>query len=348
MPPRPALMFVVLLSSQPLAWAGADQPWYPAKVLSDGRPGVYTPLARAGKAWRLCALLPHARDKYFWGVSWGLAQEAERLGVKLGVYQAGGYAYLPVQRQQFKDCLDKGADAILLAAIAADGLNDQIALAARRGVPVIDLINGVDSDLVAARALVNWDDVSKAAAQYLLARAGKRAVKVAWLPGPKDAGWVRDAEAGMYRAFHDTPVAVQHAGYGPTELATQMGLVRTAAKSAGDGPDYFFGNAVAIEAAANFIRYNPRVTSKTIAVYATEPVIELIRQGRVLAAATDSPVLQARIAVDLAVRVLEKQAHPRRVSPAIDIIDASSVRTYDYRRIFAPDNQRITQQALPE
>jgi hypothetical protein len=118
------------LLSAPLAEAD-ERPWYPVKVVSDGRPAAYTPLPKVNKAWRICALLPHARDRYWWGVSWGLAQEAGRQGVKLGIYQAGGYEHLPEQRKQFQTCLDKRADAILLAAIASDGLDDAIARAAR-------------------------------------------------------------------------------------------------------------------------------------------------------------------------------------------------------------------------
>lgn len=348
MPHRLAVILVAVFLNPLLARAATQAPWYPVKVVSDGRAGSYQPLARAGQAWRICALLPHARDKYFWGVSWGLTQEAERLGVKLGIYQAGGYDYLPVQRKQFQDCLDKGADAILLAAISTDGLNDDIAVAARRGVPVIDLITGISSELVAARSLVKYDDAAAAAAQYLLSLSGKKPVNVAWLPGPKDAGWVKGAEAGMYRSFQQTSVTVQHTGYGPPELGAQMGLIRAAIKAKDGGPDYFLGNAVACEAAANFIRYNPHIASKIIAFYATEPVVDLIRQGRVLAAASDSPVLQARISVDLAVRVLEKQPYARRVGPAIDMIDAKNVYQYDFSRIFAPGSQRITQQALPD
>jgi protein TorT len=127
-----------------------------------------------------------------------------------------------------------------------------------------------------------------------------------------------------------------------------MRLVRAIATPSASGPDYFLGNAVAIEAAANFKRYNPIISGQPIAFYASEPVVELIKQGRVLAAASDAPVLQARIAIDLALRALEKQPHARRVGPEIDMIDATSVLKYDYRRIFAPSNQRITQQALPD
>jgi hypothetical protein len=77
-------MLVVCLLNPQLAGAEAGRAWYPVKVVSHGRAAMYEPLARARKAWRICALLPHARDKYFWGVSWGLSQEAARLGAQRG------------------------------------------------------------------------------------------------------------------------------------------------------------------------------------------------------------------------------------------------------------------------
>ena len=319
-----------------------------AAVISDGHVGPYAPLPRASRAWRICALLPHARDKYWWGVSWGLSDEARLRGIKLGIYQAGGYEFLPMQRLQFDACLKKGADAIVLAAISTDGMNADIARAVKRGVPVIDLVNGVSSKLVSARSLVNFQDMAKRAAQYVLEQSAARAVTVAWFPGPQHASWVDDAETGLRRAFQQAPVTVLHGGYAPTELGAQMGLVRALLATSTTPPDYFIGNAPAIEAVANLRRYSPQIKGQPVALYATEPVVDLVRQGRVLAAVSDSPVLQARIAIDLALRVLEKQPYPRRVGPVIDIIDAASVGHYDYRRVFAPGNQRITQQPLPD
>ncbi|MYM23253.1 TMAO reductase system periplasmic protein TorT [Duganella sp. FT135W] len=327
--------------------AQPEEPWYPVSVVSDGVVRVYEPLTQVRRAWRICALLPHGRDKYWWGVSWGLRQEANRRGVRLGIYQAGGYEYLETQRKQFHECLAKRADVIVLAAISSDGLNADIEEASRLGVPVVDLVNGVSSKLVAARSLVSFVDMAKTMGNYLLAMSGKQRISVAWFPGPQDAAWVRDAEAGMRLAFRDAPISLIHAGFAPPDLTAQMGLVRAILKSPEKQPDYFFGNAVAIEAVSNFQRYFSEVKGHSIAFYATEPVINLIGEGRVVAAASDSPVLQARISIDLALRVLEKQSYARRVSPIIDIIDAKSVKSYDYRKIFPPDSQRILLQELP-
>jgi periplasmic protein TorT len=335
-----SVSLLLFVSIQALA---AD--WYPADTTQDGKRVAYVPLNSAAKPWRLCALLPHARDKYWWGVAWGLREEASRLGIKLGIDQAGGYEMLPVQRRQFDACLAAKADAIILAAISADKNNDDIARAATLGVPVIDLVNGVTSARVAARSLVRFADMSGAAMDYVRADAGQAPLTVAWFPGPQGAAWVKDAEAGLARAIRGRNVNMIHAGYGAPESNVQMSLVRAAL--AGASPDYIVGNAVAIEVSASYLKYTARSGTKIVAFYASEPVIDLLREGRVLAAASDAPVLQARIAVDLAVRILEKRPHAQLVSPVIDVLDAASVRQYDFRRLFPPDSLPFVQMPLP-
>lgn len=306
----------------------------------------YQPLPRAAKPWRICALLPHARDKYWWSVSWGLEMEARRLGVSLGIYQAGGYEHLGEQRRQFAQCLAVGTDAIVLGAISADGLNAEIGRAAQRHVPVIDLVNGVSSKAVAARSRVNFAEMAAVAVRYMLADAGRRHIRVLWLPGPRDAQWVRDAEAGLKRAVRGHDVEVVRAGYAPTESSQQMALIRRSLKP--ERIDYVLGNAVSAEMASNFLRYQDggRGHTRIIAYYATGPVTALIREGRILAAPSDATVLQARIAMDLAVRVLEGKPHGRRVAPVIGMLDRENIDGYDMRVLLAPVNQRFLQHAL--
>jgi protein TorT len=333
------ILLLVMLSG------AARAEWFPVNATLDGKPGRYEALPRAAKPWRVCVLLPHARDRYWWAVSWGIAQEAERLGIQVGIYQAGGYEFLAQQRRQFADCLARQADAIVLGAISGDGLNGDIAAAVQQGVPVIDLINGVSSRDVAARSLVNFADAVTAAMRPILVDAHGRPVKLLWFPGPKDAGWVNDAEQGLRRALQGTSVELIHGGYAPTDASSQMNLVRAQLKNG--VPDYVLGNAIACELAANYFRYQGHGRSKIVAYYATEPIVELIRHGDVLAAASDGTVLQSRIALDLAVRILEKKAYPKRVAPAIELLDAQSLPQYDISRLLAPVGHRFIQKPLP-
>ncbi len=54
----------------------------------------YAPLAHATKPWRLCASIPHLKDDYWKAVNFALIQEARRLGVRLNLFEAGGYENL--------------------------------------------------------------------------------------------------------------------------------------------------------------------------------------------------------------------------------------------------------------
>lgn len=95
-------LIALLLLWWPLLVSGHS--WYPAAVQADGMTQQYQPLAKANKIWRICALLPHGKDHYWWGVAWGLSEEASRLGVMLGIYEAGGYDQPDKQRLQLQQC----------------------------------------------------------------------------------------------------------------------------------------------------------------------------------------------------------------------------------------------------
>lgn len=332
-----------LLMPAACAWAGAND-WFPVPTISAGKAYDYMPLAQAAHPWRICALLPHGKDRYWWGVSWGLAGEAKRQGVKLGIYQAGGYEYLARQRQQFAHCMARRADAIVLAAISADGLNPDIAAAAAAGIPVIDLVNGVSSTQVAARSLVSFAEMAAVASRYIIDHAGGKPITLAWFPGPADAGWVRDGEAGLHRSLPGLAVTVLPGGNGPPDASSQMTLVREL--MARHAPDYVLGNALAAEAAANYLHANRGGKTNVLSYYATEPVIELIKAGRILAAPSDSSIVQARIAIDLAVRILEKQPYLKQVGPRIEMLDRERLRGYPMERLLPPKGQWFIQQDL--
>ena len=123
----------------------------------------YVPLAHASKQWQLCASIPHLKDDYWLAVNSALIMEARRLGVRLNLFEAGGYEHLDAQKRQIAECMSKGIDGLIVGAISADGLNDLIGSYAERGIPVIDLINGVSSKAIAARAAADFYDMGFAA-----------------------------------------------------------------------------------------------------------------------------------------------------------------------------------------
>lgn len=317
-------------------------------VQADGQRRNWSMSESAREPWRVCALLPHGKDRYWWGVAWGLAEEGRRLNLRLGIYQANSYADLPIQKRQWAACEAAGAQAFIIAAIKSDGLNEEIARAMAAGKPVIDLVNGVSAE-VTSRSLVSFADMAKQAATYLLRDAAGKPARLAWFPGPADAGWVIDAERGLQERLGGARAEMLHGGYGPTDMRTQSTLVRAALEGPkAPKPDYLLGNAVAIEFAARWQSTHPTGSRpRLIALYATEEVIGRIERGEVMAAPTDQPVLQARIAVDLAVRALEGQRVPRRVSPEILVLDQLMLKSFDLNRVLPPKGEGMIQQRMP-
>ncbi|WP_337055894.1 TMAO reductase system periplasmic protein TorT [Pseudomonas sp. USHLN015] len=322
--------------------------WFPVPVIADGKARDYVPLAHASRPWRICTLLPHGIDRYWWGVAWGLDEEARRQGVLLGIYEAGGYQFPAMQRAQLARCIQLGADAFVIGAIEARGLCHEIDQLKRRGTPVIDLVNGIDCAGVTAHSRVDFADMAREALGFIRERAGGGPINLGWLPGPRDAGWVLDAERGLRTAMDGAPVRLADGGYGPVDRSTQAALVR-GLLGRESRLDYLLANAEAAAFAGQLVSGSPsRFQTQVVSLYATERVVEAIRQGRVLAAPTDSPVTQARIAIDLAVRALEQKVEAQWVSPRIQMLDRESLEAFDISRLMPPNGHWMIRQELPE
>ena len=198
----------LVLSAAIPTGAFAEEAWFPYAAeevtpafSADGevKAVTYEALAAAEKAWNICVSFPHMKDAYWLGVDYGVVDEAKRLGVNLNLVEAGGYTELAKQISQIEDCVSGGADAVVVGAISYEGLNNVIGEVAAKGIPVIDVINGVSSEDISAKSLVSFKVMGYETGAYLAAKhpAGTDLVQVGWFPGPAGAGWVEAAHAGF-------------------------------------------------------------------------------------------------------------------------------------------------------
>ncbi|WP_410499595.1 TMAO reductase system periplasmic protein TorT [Chitinibacter sp. S2-10] len=322
--------------------------WFPIDVKADGKTLSYTPLNKARQAWRVCALLPQAKDRFWWGISWGLAQEADRQGIKLGIYQAGGYEQSDKQQRQFDDCLAQKADAIIVAATAdaTKALASRIAKAAANKIPVINLTNGLNLPQISAHILSNTEEMGQLAASHILSLAGNSAPTVAWLPGPNKTEWVSNAEIGVQKILAPPKAKLLHGGYGVTELETQMTLVR--ALLAKQQPDYLLANAVAADAASRLIKYGAQKKMPIIAYYSNEETINALRQGRIQAVVASQSVIEARISIDVAIRILENQPYAHIINPSAILLTQSQLDRFNIKHVLSPAQQWFVAKPLPK
>jgi protein TorT len=326
----------------------AEKAWYPVEVdvwnppFNDQRQReqkLYTPLEKAQKKWRIRVFIPHLKDDYWLGVNYGLIHEARRLEVSLSIFEAGGYDRLDVQRRQIENEITESPDGLIIGAISLDGLNDLVKKASDKGIPVLDLINGISSPHIAARAAVSFWDMGFQAGSYLrrLQQNNGQPLKLAWFPGPEGAGWVQAGDAGLRKAIAGSAIEILDTRYGDTGTAAQAKLVEAALSQYADDLDCIVGTAVTAEAAVKILRRRRLADRIKILSYYYGPGVHRgIRRGDITAAPSDLTVLQARIAVDVMVRILEKRNYYKHVAPRVTVVDRDNIRSWDTSTTLAP------------
>jgi protein TorT len=334
------------IAGAPAMAVAAD--WYPYPVeswdppfdMASPRTKVdYVPLDKASKPWEICVSFPHMKDAYWLGVDYGVAEEAKRQGVKMQLVEAGGYTELQKQISQIEDCVSAGTDAVVIGAISYDGLNNLVAEIRKKNIPVIDVINGISSPEISAKSLVSFGEMGYKAGEFLASQhaAGSDPVKVAWFPGPAGAGWVEAGNTGFLDAVKGSAIEVVETKYGDTGKEAQSKLIEDTLEAHPD-LDYIVGTAVTAEAAVPILRNRDLQDQiKVVSYYYTPGVDQGIRRGQILAAPTDSTVVQGRIAIDQAVRILEGKDYLKHVGPALYVVTQETIKDFDPSSTLAPD-----------
>ena len=308
----------------------------PFDFTSESRVIDYEPLTRASQKWRICASYPHMKDSYWLSVNYGMVTEARRLGVSLQVVEAGGYPNLGRQIEQVKDC-SRNADALALGTVSFEGLTETVLEISER-IPVVAIVNDIADPGISAKAAVSWISMGRRIGERLAKShpAGTPTVRVAWFPGPKESGWVPFVEKGFRDALAGSSAEIVVTKYGDTGKEIQLILIEEALEERSD-VDYIVGSAVTAEAAVSVLRARGLTSQiKVLADYYTHAVYRGIKRGRIIAAPTDFPVLQGKLGMDQAVRVLEGSLTVKHAGPFIELVEGSNVDTVGTEGSLAP------------
>ena len=299
---------------------------------------MYQPIREASQAWHLCVTYPHLKDPYWLSVNYGMVEEVKRLGVNLRVLEAGGYPQLATQVEQLSHCVDVASDAIIVGTVSFNGLSPSIRTIAKT-TPVIAAVNDIANVGISAKAGVSWYSMGQKVGQYLAQRhptKGTNEAKVAWFPGPKESGWVGFINDGFHDGIADSGVSIMAVKWGDTGKEIQRNLLQEVLEETDDF-DYIVGTALTADAAVSeLLNRNLRGKINIVSTYFTHNVFRGIKRGHILAAPTDSPVLQGRIAVDQAIRILEGKLTEPHLSPRIIMIDQQNVGSFDTTTSLAP------------
>ncbi len=300
---------------------------------------AYAALEKASKKWKLCVIFPHLKDPYWVATNHGVVAHAQKIGVALDLYEAGGYPNLEKQKQQLLDCANGDYDAILLGTVSFDQMTPTVVEAAKKK-PVFATVNAIMPDGISGMAAVDWHDMGRAAGRYFSEKypAGSASAKVAWLPGPEAAGWVKFTDKGFREVVKDSSIELVTVKFGDTGKEIQQKLVEDVLDEHPD-VDYIAGNAVAIEVAMSVLRQRDlKDKVKLVSDYFTPAIYRGIRRGLISSAPTDSAALQGMISVDQAVRFLEGSVEADHVGPAIFNVNKDNAQSFALEESLAPSD----------
>lgn len=315
----------------------------PFNYESPSQPISYQPSIPAAHPWRLCIAYPHLKDSYWLNVNYGMVEEAKRLGIEIQIVDAGGYPNLDRQIEQLQECANQDHDALIVGTVSFEGLTNTVLPIAQK-MPVLATVNDIADPGITAKSGVSWKQMGYMVGQYLAERhpAGSTTTKIAWLPGPDGSGWVYFNEAGFKEALESSSVEIVVTKWGDTGKEIQRTLVQEAIEEHPD-VDYIVGNALMAEAAISVLRekkLNNKI--KVLSTYLTPGVFRGIRRNRIVASVTDSPVLQGRLSIDQAVRILEKKSFEKHVGPQVVLLDQNNINNIDLTQEFAPPSFHAT------
>lgn len=324
----------------PAAGVSAAEAWKPFEVQatsSDGSstPTFLNPIEPAKKKWNLCVAVPHMKDSYFAAADYGVVSEAKRVGVSVTILQAGGYDNLPKQVSQFDDCLTSGADAIIVAPISEAGLTAKFKEAADKRIPVVVFINPVANAPVTAKIFADFEGKGKKTGDYLRSYM-KNTGNVAAFPGPQGSGWAESYLKGFNEALKGSDIKVVDTKFGDAGVAEQLRLVEDSLQG-NPNIDAIWGTAPTAEAAIGAVADAGMSKVAIMASYENQAMLKDTRDGKILGFGTEFPVMQGRVAVDLAVEALQGVKVGKSFVVTPQMITKDTISQVDTTGVLAPD-----------
>lgn len=344
--------FIFALASLFPAWiwrVQADESWTMRSwetmldFSSSSRLVKMAPLAEAEKRWTFCALYPHLKDSYWLSVNYGMVVQAKKLGVALRIFEAGGYFHAARQAEQLEACVDARVDAILLGTVTHSGHTERIREIART-IPVFGLVNNINPDGISGMTGVDWTNMGLSAGRFLEKRhpKGSEIKRLAWFPGAGKTGISSTKMIAFQDALAGSSAEISTIKYGDTGKMVQLTLIEELLETDPD-IDYIVGTGVTAEAAISALKL--RGLENRIAIissYFTHGVYRGIKRGRILSAPTDQPVLQGRMSVDQAVRMLEGKHYLAHIGPQILFVTKDNIEDFSSEGSLSPSTFRPT------
>ncbi|AJY75188.1 TMAO reductase system protein TorT [Paenibacillus beijingensis] len=283
--------------------------------------------------------VPSLSSSFWTSIVYGAQSEADRLGAKLIVVNAGGDTKVQDQISQIQNLIQKQVDALIVGATDGKGVAPIVSQAVSKGIPVVGLSSLPESDELVSEVGADHYKIGQLLAKGM-GDALKGTGQVAMMAGPAGQHWATDRAKGFQETISsEFPaikiVSIEHTDDNRNGALTLMEdwLQRfpdlTGVFTATD--DIGAGAADAI-AAAN------KTGGILIASSNLSPVgIDYMKRGLITFETAEKVVVQGKAAAEQAYNAVAGKPVEKQVITDVLYVDRNGIDSVDLSEINAPD-----------
>ncbi len=307
--------------------------------------GAEEPIPRppkAAKAFRLGVLSPNMAIPHFVAQAYGFVDEAERLGGKVLLYDAGEHKNVARQVSQFEDLIANKVDAVaLVPGTTATGVA-QVDQALARGIPVVNVNIMSDNPKVIGRIRSDDYEMGRLQGEYIVKALNGKG-NVVMLSG------VSGNSAFIMRAKGFQEYAAKHPGIKILSEQWTPNATDRALKVLEDWTQTFpkidavFSGAdrLAIGAVQVLLAQGKKPGQVVVTtVDYNDDTEKLVREGWISAAMVQTPVLMGRWGVRVALLALEKKPIPDKLFTPTYVVTKENADKVDILAVRQPKGWR--------
>jgi len=309
------------------------------KPATPAEPGdEYPRPPKPAKQYTIGVLLPQMSNPHFIGQAYGYTDEAAKLGVKIILYDAGGYQYIEKQVSQMEDLIASKVDAIDLVAINGAGTISSVESAVARGIPVINCNVMTDSDKVVTRVRSDDQVIGRMQADYM-AQALHGKGNVVMMRGPAGTSWAQIRGDSFRKRLAEIAPGIKIVGeqYSQSTPQDGMRLMEDFLQTFPQIDGVYNGADMTAVGAAQVIRAAGKAGKIVITATDFQKDSEnFMREGVMSANVVQQSVTIGRWCIRATVNYLEKRPVPKELWTPLLLITNPTLDKTDFRGVRAP------------
>lgn len=309
-------------------------------LISCGKSGTTTQSASTEPAKKTIeiAVIPKSFSHQFWlTVKAGAEQAGKELGVKIIWQGTAKETEVEQQINIVQDMINRGVSAIVLAASDANALIGIVESAVNKGIPIVTIDSGVNSDKPISFVATDNIAGAKIAAETLAKLIGEEG-EVGLIPFVAGAATSEMREKGFKEGISAYPkIKLVSVLYSDSNVAKAMDVTNDMLTSFPDIKGIFAANESSAVGCAQAIRSKGKVGQvKVVAFDAAEEEIQALKDGVIQALIVQNPFNMGYLGVKCAYDAIQGKPVEKRIDTGVTVVTLENLNDPEIQKIIKP------------